>query len=135
MTLSSLNLRMANFRRMLDKMVPKTTTAISCEVSAKDMKRFYDFIRDNCLPIAIRGGVGGYEVIVIEENKDNDMRKYTNENTSGYYVLAVGDHYGKLSSWIYETFGYFYTWKIGEKMTFGYQLETEKQRLTHGRDA
>ena len=124
---SSLNLRMANFRRMLDRLVPKSTTAISCEVPAKDLLRFYAFIRNNQIPIAIRvDGAGNCEAVVIEKNLDNDCRKYNNENTSGYYVLKVGQHYGKLNRWIWETFGFYYAWTIGERMSFGYQLSDQR---------
>jgi hypothetical protein len=127
---SSLNLRMANFRRMLDKMVPKSTTAISCEVSAKDQRRFYDFIRTNQIPIAIRVDRAGVcEAVVIEENKGNDCRKYTHENTRNYYVLKVGQHYGDLNLWIRRTFDYEYAWTIDERMTFGYMLESEQNRI------
>jgi hypothetical protein len=126
---SSLQLRMANYRRMLDKMVPKSTMAISCEVTEKDKERFYSFIKNNRIPIAIRVDFAGVcEAVVIENvitneyGRTNDCRNYTKENTSGYYVLMVGN-YREVARWLETTLEWYYHWSIGEKMTYGYQLE------------
>lgn len=125
---SPLHLRMANLRRMMDKMVPRHDTE-HVEVKKCDKKRFYDFIRNNRIPVAIRGTwmegkgwIGEWEAVLIEENKGNNIRNYTNENTSGYYVLEVMKGYNDLRRWIELTLDYYHSWTIGNK-SFGYALE------------
>jgi hypothetical protein len=83
--MNNLHLKLANIRRFLDKHAPNDK-ADAPELDGKIKERFYNIIKRDCLPLAIRRESNNtFDVILMER----DPKKTTFKNSKSFYVLEV----------------------------------------------